>query len=263
MNKDEIQKFWNERANNPLFDDKSVTNNDFYRREIEIHYIVEMIKKYGTILTKEPRVLDVGCGTGYGTRIFADHVSEIKGSDFSQDMINKAKLKETDNCKFEWGDITTDKTEKETYDIIITQRCLINVPTVDLQKEAIRNILNKLKRGGIYLMLEACSNGRNKLDEAREIVGLPKMPVVPFNTDFDEDNLNDFLFNHCFHEEKLYFGFYDFNSRVVYPLAIKPDEPKYDSEINKFLMSTLITNNVYLGYYKKYSRTFLYVLRKF
>jgi SAM-dependent methyltransferase len=264
MNKKEIQKFWSERANNPLFNDKSVTNNDFYRRDIEIHYIVEMIKEYGYILTKSPKVLDVGCGTGYGTRIFADYVSEIKGTDFSQDMIDKAKPKETDNCKFEWSDITADKTEKESYDIIITQRCLINVPGFKLQKKAINNIFNKLKPGGIYIMLEACSNGRENLNEAREIAGLEKMPVVPFNTDFDENKLSKFLIKgNCYHEDKLYFGFYDFNSRVLYPLSIQPEEPKYDSEVNKFLMSSLVTNKTYLDYYKKFSRTFLYVLRKF
>ena len=107
-------------------------------------------------------------------------------------------------------------------------------------------------------MMEGGADGRKKLNEMRDKVGLPKLPDVKFNLDFNEDKLKQLLGDY-FHIESIQkFGTYDLITRIVYPLYIKPDEPEYGSKFNKiaYNLSTMFQG------YDNISRLFLYCLRK-
>ena len=59
------------------------------------------------------------------------------------------------------------------------------------------------------------------------------MPPVPFNLDFDEEELWPFVREHFHVVEVRRFGLYDLISRVVHPLLVSPADPEYDSKINE------------------------------
>jgi hypothetical protein len=59
------------------------------------------------------------------------------------------------------------------------------------------------------------------------------MPEVIYNRDFDEDVLWPYLRSHFRVISEWRFSLYDLISRVVHPLLVVPEEPKYDSPINE------------------------------
>lgn len=252
---EETKEFWDKRASE-ITDEIEDTYNDIYKRILETKTLVDLIPSGSS-------VIDIGCGSGWGTRQFSRKAKLIMGTDFSEEMIAKAisirDKAETDDersISYLIEDIRTTKLI-EAFDIAISQRCLINVLDVKKQYKAIRNIHKKLASGGVYLMLECGQKGREKLNSARIQAGLEKMPDVPFNLDFEEKPLQHFLSDLFDLEKEIYFGSYDYISRIIYPLSIQPDEPKYISAINKHASEMKVDNKFW-----KLSRTFLYVLRK-
>jgi SAM-dependent methyltransferase len=257
MTQDDNKQFWQNRALNKGFNTKNVTDNDVYRRELEITSIIPYIPKDGV-------GIDIGCGSAYGTDEFSEHCKSIVCSDFSENMIELAKQNHSSNPKlsFRVEDVVNHVEEENIYDFAISQRCLINILDVKNQYKSIDNIHKKLKVGGLYIMLEGSKNGREELNRLRVEAGLPPMPDVEFNLDFEEDD----LLLHCSYKFKMvrieYLGFYDYISRVVYPLIVSPEQPKYESPINKYLYNKLTGNDIMNDTMCDCSRTFLYVMEK-
>lgn len=257
MTQDDNKQFWQNRALNKGFNTKSVTDNDVYRRELEIASILPHIPKDGI-------GIDIGCGSAYGTSEFAEYSTSIVCSDFSENMIELAKQHHGDNPKlsFRVEDVVNPHEEENVYDFAISQRCLINILDLKNQYKAIDNIHRKLKVGGLYIMLEGSKNGREELNSLRVEAGLDPMPNVEFNVDFEEDDLRlhfDGKFRIVSCE---YLGLYDYISRVIYPLSIKPEQPKYESDVNKYLYNKMKFNVDYLDMFTDCSRTTLFVLEK-
>lgn len=245
----ETKDFWNQRASE-IADEIEDTYNDVYKRILETKTLVNLIPE-------DSSVIDIGCGSGWGTRQFSRKASLTMGVDFSPEMIAKAKKNDDDtSISFHIEDIRSTEII-ELFDVAISQRCLQNILNREAQYAAIRNIYRKLVPGGVYLMLECGQKGRERLNSARVQAGLEVMPEVPFNLDFDEELLKHFLSDLFDLEEEIYFGSYDYISRVIYPLAIQPEEPKYRSAINQYASEIKVDNKFW-----KLSRTFLYVLRK-
>jgi len=198
-----------------------------------------MIKK---MLTESDRVIDIGCGNGYTTRLIAPFVSEAVGIDYSVEMINRAMAtavaSQEDLRKppvtFRICDVL-DLTPSTfgLFDLAISERCLINLASWDEQKRAIANIASILKPRGSFIFVEGSRQGRARLNELRESVGLQAMPPVWHNIDFDESLLLEYLGQSFDLEQRLHFGVYDFISRLVHPLIVAPELPKYDSRINE------------------------------
>jgi len=227
-----IKEFWNDRASQGQVSADMVTHKDIWQRWLEI----AMIKGH---IRKADRVLDVGCGNGYSTRIFAKICREIVGIDYSEDMVKRAqqesrKQRSRPAPKFEQCDVLDLNSERfGLFDLAISERCLINLDTFEKQKIAIANIASMLRRGGRYIFVEGTADGRDRLNKYRRSVGLPAMPRVWHNIDFNEADTLRFLKRFFTVEERLHFGMYDFLSRVVHPLMVMPDEPRYDARVNE------------------------------
>ena len=247
-------KFWTERSESPEFTTVSVTDNDIHRRDLENHFIKEN-------LTLEDNVIDIGCGTGYGTKQYASKVNSIVGSDFTENMIKRAidDSKGINNLSYEVGDIVFNKSSKK-YNTAITQRCLINILDPEKQYKAIENIYNLLEDGGKYIMCEGSYNGREELNLDRLKLGLDRQPDLEFNINFDDYKLNRFLNERFTLVKEINFGFYDFFSRVAYPFI--SDIVEYDSEVNRNLKSLLIKNINLSDKYRKYDRCGIKILKK-
>jgi len=150
-------------------------------------------------------------------------------------MIRRAKREfgRLQNVDFAVQDVLNLDFPPNSFDVVISQRCLINLPTWESQQEAIINITNVLKTDGCFFLQEGTRQGRERLNQVREMFGLGRMPVVGYNLDFDEEKLWPFLRQYFDIVEVRRFGLYDLISRVVHPLLVSPLEPQYDAKINE------------------------------
>ena len=79
----QVKKFWETRAQDQSLTDAEATHSDVWQRWLEI----ETIKPF---LRPTDSMVDVGCGSGYATRLLAPCVREALGVDFSESMIERA-----------------------------------------------------------------------------------------------------------------------------------------------------------------------------
>lgn len=223
----DVKSFWDERARDTDLDDVAVTHRDVWQRWLEIQTIEPL-------LGAADRVLDIGCGAGYATKLFAPHVREIVGMDFSADMIARAVTDAPENAAFSVGNVLELSPGAEgMFDLAISIRCLINLESWELQQRAISNIASVIKPGGRYIFVEGVSDGRSALNDLRQSAGLEPMPEVWYNLDFREAALLDFIAKDFTVADKRHFGVYDLVSRVINPALVAPEAPDYLSKLNE------------------------------
>lgn len=203
-----------------------VTLNDYNQRELELHFI----SKY---LNKTDFVIEAGCGNGYSTRTFSKLVDHVLAFDFSEAMIERAirENKDLDNVVFTTGDVQDTKFDDNIADVVVSQRCLINLNTWEKQKSAINEIHRILKPGGLFVLVEGIEiDGLNKV---RKKMGLSQINVVSHNNNFNAEKLVKHIKREFYIVEIRTFGMYDFITRILHPLVVYPNEPKYDAKINE------------------------------
>jgi len=230
----EIQKYYKSKAG-PSY---HATSPDFNLREIEIEYLARWLQD-------GMRVLDVGCGNGYSTLCHATMFrSSFTGIDFVSEMVEQANMLSKEfqlkgQIAFQVGDATQLSFPDGEFDIVISERCLLNLPTRDMQWQAMGEIARVLKPDGLYLMLEGTLQGLRRLNDFRALFGLAPIPDAEpnynwFSNKFDEEEMLRIatgLFRRLECIQR--FGMYYFLSRIIHPLLVAPDQPKYDAAINE------------------------------
>lgn len=144
-------------------------------------------------------VLEVGCGNGVNCLQLANAFPNLRfdGVDYVPEMItgaeeNRGTSPAADRVRFFVGDavgVAAIEGLRATYDIVFTDRCLINLQTVDLQKEAISALAGKVRPGGYLLMIENSMRTYSRQNNYRELLGLPPRTPAAFNLFFDEDEI--------------------------------------------------------------------------
>lgn len=231
---EDIKRYWEERAAN----DSSAqsTTQDFYLREIEFNVLTARINKYSPSL-----VADVGCGDGRTTSrlasVFKD--TSFTGFDYSRSMIENAKSLvisgETARVKFNELDILQGL--PEAFDLIYTTRCLINLPSWELQQTAIAKIHDALTEEGVYVMVENFIEGHNNLNQVRKDYGLPEILVREHNHFFQRQRLLDYAGELFKVEEDINISStYYLVSRVIYSklCAERGEQPDYFDNHHRF-----------------------------
>lgn len=255
----EVKSFWEEKAEQEDVSSERVTHKDIWQRWLEIRSI-------SFYLNKKDRVLDVGCGNGYSTRIFNNLVNEIIGIDYSNAMITRARKETTEENPparkkptfLQCDVLDLSPSFAGYFDTVISERCLINLTNFDEQKRAIENIASVLKTGGLFIFVEGSAEGRLNLNTEREKFGLPKMPPVWHNVDFHEKETLKYLRKSFILKDRRSFGLYDFLSRIVHPLMVAPKEPKYDARINE--IAAKLSQDIQV--FQNLSRVLFLVLKK-
>ena len=99
-----------------------------------------------------PRLLEIGCATGWMTMDLASHAEIVVAVDISETAISLAKCRcETlSNINFQLIDLLTD-TIDETFDVIICAGVLVFLPW-SVQVRVCRNLVNALNPGGTLLL---------------------------------------------------------------------------------------------------------------
>jgi SAM-dependent methyltransferase len=223
-----VKAFWDTQARDKALGNEAVTHRDHQQRLLEIEIVMKHLPAGGSLL-------DVGCGNGYATALFAPKLAEVHAVDYSQDMIDRARREHASvsNVRWEVQDALELAVPAGKFDAAVTLRCLINLGSWDAQQRAIANIHRALRPGGLFFMGEGTRQGRAALNAARVKCGLTAMPPVAYNLDFDEERLWPFV-REMFEirvVERL--GIYDLVSRIIHPLTVIPAQPVYQARINE------------------------------
>ncbi len=113
-------------------------------------YIKALARKAG--LMDKGRVLDLGCGQGFFTSLFAELGYQVVGVDLSQAAISSASNEyRSQLTTFEVGDVLTLPYEG-TFDCVYVRSCsLYNCPDLLARQGVTEVFLSYLKRGGVLI----------------------------------------------------------------------------------------------------------------
>jgi len=182
-----IKEFWNERAM------QYGANQEATLGEIAIRYLE--INEINRHLDHGKKILDVGCGNGYTTKIFAkNYKSKIFGIDYSPQMIeiakqNIVKSEILGEVQFHVQNCLNLDYKNDYFDIIYTERCIQNLPELKLQEQAILELLRVLKPGGKLILVECSKTGLMKLNKIRKKIGRPEIDdAEPWHNKFIDDS---------------------------------------------------------------------------
>ena len=239
MSKDTEQKldvrtFWNSRAGLGQW----AGTRDVIAKQLEIEAISKNV-------SDGMRILEVGCGNGITAIELASRFCvDILGIDFAADMIDAARtllhghtLK--GSVRFEVGDVRELRVESGGFDMIYTERVLINLPNWPAQQEALRQMTGLLAPGGLYVMCENSQDGLDALNTLRVRVDLPAI-VPPWhnvyfrNALLEQLRLQDVVLENVDDYSSTYYWL----SRVINAsmAASEKKEPDYESPINQLAL---------------------------
>ncbi|MDD1705621.1 MAG: class I SAM-dependent methyltransferase [Methanoregulaceae archaeon] len=241
--RESILAYWEERADeNP--DSPAATTDDIYLRELEILTLTDTLK--GLLRQRPGSLLEVGCGDGYSTLRIASALPnlQITAVDFSRNMIRNANLrlsKESDlrkRLKFLIGDVRDlhPVVGENQYDLVLSDRCLINLASLKEQEQALQKIAEHLSPEGFFIAIENFVEGQERMNEARKIMGLDEIPVRWHNLYFREDEFRSMVGKFAKTIEfRDFSSSYYFATRVIYSAMcrIRGEEPDYLHEIHR------------------------------
>ena len=217
------------------------TMPDLFIRGLEVSKLTETLTK---LSNKNTKVLEVGCGNGYTISKLSKKLEcNFVGIDSNQQMIQLASKRRLKKNIFSKQSILEPKFRSGMFDIVFTQRCLINLISWKSQKTALNQIHRLLKKDGFLVLLEAFDDGLKELNQARHIIGLEKISPALHNLYINKTKLHDFFqkkfVNGDPKSKKLtydnFLSSYYFGSRILYPgLLEKKSQIKYNNKFVEF-----------------------------
>lgn len=101
-----------------------------------------------SVLTNSMRVLEVGCGEGYGTSVLSQGPQDVTGIDIDQQTIDAAnQTYGSDNCRFRLFDGEIIPFSNNEFDVIVSFQVIEHVPD---DKQFLSEIWRVLKPGGKF-----------------------------------------------------------------------------------------------------------------
>lgn len=223
----DMHAFWNERGR--TLGHVAGTQDDI-AVQIEQRFLRQWVPESG-------RMLDVGCGAGDTlTRFAAETQAECIGLDFSEEMLSIAKARDPDNrCAWLCHDLTKPLPVSIGYfDLIYTERALINLQTWAEQESLVRRLRGLLRASGWLVCVECSYDGLLRLNTLRVPLGLPPITPPPHTNYLHDRNMR------LLHPVQVidYSAAYYFLSRVVNArLALDAGEdPDYHARVNQFAL---------------------------
>ncbi|MGZ4416284.1 MAG: class I SAM-dependent methyltransferase [Gaiellaceae bacterium] len=169
-------------------------------------------------LDADQDIADVGCGDGRATRRYATLVRSCVGIERSDHLrgiaLAELEAEPLSNLDFRAGDILDLGEHAGAFDLVVTERVLINLPSWEDQQRAIEQIHGALRPGGTYVMLENTEDGDRALNDLRTRVGLKPIPQHWHNLFLDWDAFTAFVEPRFDILERRGFSLYYFLTRV-------------------------------------------------
>lgn len=256
-----VKKFWETEAREKktkegIFLPTSTIRDHFFRLH-DLHTLLSFIP-YNS------KLLDVGCGTGFSTLIFNAKAKFTAGVDYSEEMIKSAdrllkdqsyrdsifsefgylyKYPETEHVKFYVGDAlkgfklpVIKKDFDGKFNIIITERLLVNMPDYDGQIKCLKNLIKYASKDTLFLFMENAIQGHKITNKLRRKFGLPDLDKYWWNCYINEARLADWKKIGLKVESIITFDTYLMISKIIYPAAIGLKNIKFLSGANQAAM---------------------------
>jgi SAM-dependent methyltransferase len=195
MDSQEIRQHWTKWAT-AYGGDLRATTKTATAKALEID---ALHRRFSSIFADraDATVLEMGCGNGLNCLKLAKLFPHIRfdGVDFISEMVTAAiengnTNNVLDQVRFFVGeavDVGAVIGLQPTYDVVFTDRCLINLNTTELQKQAISALVSKVRPGGGYLlMIENSMTSYRQQNSCRSALGLAPRTPAEFNLFFDE-----------------------------------------------------------------------------
>jgi SAM-dependent methyltransferase len=246
-----VRAFWEAEAAE-IGGSPEVTIRDFCFRIHELHTLLPLIPRNG-------RVLDAGCGTGFGTLALSRRARYVLGIDYSPTMVawanrllldasHRVRLSEAlsplwtlpepgdGKIEFRIADLLKFQLDAPPFDVVTTQRLLINLPNFEDQLAALRRLRALVSGEGLLVLGETTLQGYARTDAYRARFGLPALERYWHNLYVDEARLGEWRAAGWRVERVLGFDTYMLLSKVVYPAACGPENCAFLSGANTAAM---------------------------
>jgi ubiquinone/menaquinone biosynthesis C-methylase UbiE len=219
-----------------LSGDDRTTACDYNLRDLEIDLALQVIRD-------GDRVLDVGCGPGVALHAYATtRLIEAHGIDYAENMVVFARHRMTETApdltvEFRHASVLELPYDDGLFDVVTSSRCLMALLDWELQKQALVEIHRVLKPGGQLILMEGTFDGLQRLNFFRRKFDLAE--IEPDGRDrlmtlkFHEKELTDFCDPYYQLQRTQRFGMYYFLTRIVQPLLVAPEMPRYDHRLNE------------------------------
>ncbi|HVN85468.1 MAG TPA: class I SAM-dependent methyltransferase [Candidatus Binatia bacterium] len=222
--------------------DPYATSRDYNARELEIAAIRAGLGTPG-------KLLDLGCGNGYTLISLGEALAgwDFQGIDFAPNLIaganqllaeRRARLKSVPQFLERDALVYLADMPDASLDYVLTERFIQNMPTEAVQVDVLRQIRRILRPGGLLLMCEGSNDGFEALNDIREQMGLKRIPSTsPENVSairFDDQAIERIATTELGYVLRSKMGFSTFFliARVLHPLLVAPESPRFDAPIN-------------------------------
>jgi SAM-dependent methyltransferase len=196
MRADEIHSHWQDWAVRYGADLRATTIASSIKR-LEIAALHRAIAR-----TVQPShggsLLEVGCGNAQNlvalAKIFSDRPCQWTGIDYVAEMIDAARknveaAEVSDRVQLFVGDVLALERIadlKQEYDVVFTDRLVINLDTIEKQLNAINALAGRVSKDGALIMIENSRQTKDAQNDLREALGLPRRKDADFNLFFDD-----------------------------------------------------------------------------
>ena len=200
------------------------------------------------IQNKTKDVLEIGCGNGYTLNLLQPRFPSYNftGLDFSEDLLAIARDRNLKSVEFVQGDARKLQFEDESFDVVYTERCIINLLNWEEQQLALNEMHRVLRKGGYLLFMESFTEGYDNLNKARLELGLDSIPMPHHNLYFEKPAFEQYVkekFDMVSGQElggagtevpRNFLSSHYFTARVLHPLLTKGDPFMKNTELVRF-----------------------------
>jgi SAM-dependent methyltransferase len=257
---EEIRDHWESAgASFPESELVTPTSRDPYLAQLERRAIISH-------LAGRESAMDVGCGDASHSIEYAKVVGRLIGVDNAASLLAVARRRidaaGTDNVELLLASVLEldARVPAGAFDAVISQRCLINLPTWEDQKAALEQLHKVLASGGILLVSEGFIDELVALNQLRTALRLSPISVSRYNHFLSRDEFETFVGPLFRIRAIVHYGVYLYLSRVLHPLVVAPAEPRHDSAFNELAMRVALAGDA--GDFARYSYNSLYALEK-
>lgn len=109
-----------------------------------LFYHLARYKFISRLVGKSDRLLEIGCGMGYGARFLVDYVTQVVASDLDQEVLNKAKVR----YKHPQLSFEANVDSVNPFDVVVCLEVIEHMD-IDAGQDLLRGISERLKSGGV------------------------------------------------------------------------------------------------------------------
>jgi ubiquinone/menaquinone biosynthesis C-methylase UbiE len=172
--------------------DGSSTMPDQVVRERELQAIFAVLDR---VMKPASRLLEIGCGNGLLLAQLRARYPDasLTGIDYTPAMVELARSRAVPDTRIERADVTGLPFEAARFDVMVSERVIINVLDRDDQARAFAEAGRVLAPGGHFVCIEGFATPWRRLNEARAELCLPEIPMPAVNRWFEDEDFAAYI----------------------------------------------------------------------